>query len=76
MSLDITVTLKTLTCSKGHLYAVPHWCDAPCPFCAKQEHARLSDLLDQRWDEIRQFKRANAALRGTIAKLRKSRKTP
>ena len=66
MSINIEVTLKVITCYKGHIYAVPHWVatmEYKCPMCSK-------DMIWDAHQKINKLQRVVAGLRGENTKLR------
>ncbi|HEA68221.1 MAG TPA: hypothetical protein ENI07_15585 [Desulfobacterales bacterium] len=64
---NIEIGLKTVTCHKGHIYAIPYWMlenDCKCPMCSTDEVHEL------RWAKAKLNNVING-LRGENTKLRK-----
>lgn len=76
MAINIEVGMSTVTCHKGHFYAVPHWMDARnyrCPMCASQTVSDIelnNGVLQRKYAHL---ERVIRSLRGAL-KRKKARK--
>ena len=73
-NVDITVSLKTVTCHKGHFYAVPHWVDSwncQCPMCAKDLAIGLALERDRAYEQRDASDRKIRSLKGALTKAKR-----
>lgn len=73
-NINIEIVLKTATCHRGHIYAVPWWAHEwkyKCPMCASDEIKELLERVDNLWIEGRHLNRVIIGLRGAITRMKK-----
>ena len=72
--VDINVSLKTVTCQCGTVYAVPHWINKyDCPLCSYRSKRELLNMVNERDDEIEHIKKVVSGLRGAIKRMKRNR---
>ena len=68
-NFNIEIGLKTITCYKGHIYAIPYWMleqDCECPMCAKGKLQALRIENSHFQHVISGLKGENTKLRGRL----------
>jgi hypothetical protein len=64
---DVSISLKTITCHCGTIYAIPHWVTTyRCPLCAQRAIDDLEVRNSDKWAEIEHLEKVNAGLRGAL----------
>jgi len=74
MGINIEITLSTITCDCGALYAVPHWVTHSyyvCPFCSQRKQRELNKEIDALYEKISHHIRVNNGLRGALKRKRR-----
>jgi hypothetical protein len=64
---DVSISLKTVNCNCGTVYAIPHWVIIyQCPLCAQRKIDDLDARSSDKWVEIEHLEKVNAGLRGAL----------
>lgn len=75
-TFDITVSLSTQTCLRGHLYAVPQWVadiNHQCPMCASDRLRQLVRERDHAENDVESLNRRISHLKGALTRAKKLR---
>jgi predicted RNA-binding Zn-ribbon protein involved in translation (DUF1610 family) len=74
MEMNVSVTLKIVTCRCGVVYAVPHWVEKyRCPMCADREIVRCQQEVKDLHDLNLNLHRTISALKGALTRKRRAR---
>jgi hypothetical protein len=73
-TFNIEITLDVKTCSKGHIYAVPHWLDVTryrCPMCARVDNDTLDEAQRQEFEHRAKLQKRISALQGVVTRMKR-----